>query len=118
MFGPPAFPETKVAVTERAGERNLTDIGQAARRSIERRRIGFQRHERTRHLAGLMFEPFWLVMLDRAPTRLIDGEDRGIENAVGKRLQAQRGKARPRLARHDPAGAGAFVKKFEDDARV
>jgi DNA-binding NarL/FixJ family response regulator len=39
MLGPPAFAETKVAITERAGERNLADVWQAVGRSIERRRI-------------------------------------------------------------------------------
>jgi len=118
MVGPPAFAEAKIAIAKRAGERNLADIWQAGGRSIERGRVRLEHSERARHFAGLMIEPFLLVMLARAPTRLIHGEDRSIENAIGQRLQPQRSKPRPCLARNDPAAASKFVKKFEDDAGV
>src|SRR4029077_401161 len=62
MVVPPAFAETKIAIAKRAGERNLADIGQASGRSIERRRARLEHGERARHFAGLVVEPFLLVM--------------------------------------------------------
>jgi len=54
-----------------------------------------------------MIEPFLLVMLLRAPARLVHGKDRSIENAVAQSLQPQRGEARLRLAWNDSAAAGS-----------
>jgi hypothetical protein len=78
----PTFTEAKITVTERASERDLADIGQAARGGIEYRRIGFKDFQRAVDLAGLMIEPFLLVMFERAPPRFANGEDRSVENAV------------------------------------
>ena len=78
----PAFAEAKITVTERASERDLADIGQAARGSREYRRIGFKDFQRAGDLTGLMIEPFLLVMFERAPSRLVNGKDRSVENAV------------------------------------
>src|SRR5262249_39077306 len=109
MIGTPAFTETKIAIAECASERDLADVGQAAGRGIQRRRFRLQRFKRPRHLAGLMIEPFLLVMLVRAPSRLINGEDRGVENAVGECLQPRGCEARASFARNDPTAAGALV---------
>jgi len=57
---------------------------------------GFERGEPARHLAGLVFEPFRLVGIGLAPARLVNGQDRSIEDAVAQRLQAQCGEARAR----------------------
>jgi len=78
----PAFAEAKITVTERASERDLANIGQAARGGREYRWIGFKGFQRAGDLAGLMIEPFLLVMFERAPSRLVNGEDRSVENAV------------------------------------
>src|SRR5215472_11288595 len=78
MVGPPAFAETKIAVAERAGERNLSDIRQAGGRGFECRRTRLEHSERARHFAGLMIEPFLLVTLGRAPTRLVHRENRSV----------------------------------------
>lgn len=78
----PAFAEAKITVTERASERDLADIGQAARGGGHYRWIGFKDFQSTVDLAGLMIEPFLLVMFARAPSRLVNGEDRSVENAV------------------------------------
>src|SRR6516162_11283057 len=86
MIGPPASTETKMAITERASQCNLSDMGQAARRSVERRRTRLQHGERAHHFAGLMIEPFLLVMLGRAPSGLVHREDRSVENAIAQRL--------------------------------
>src|SRR4029077_19674376 len=118
MVVPPAFAETKIAIAKRAGERNLADIGQASGRSIERRRARLEHGARARHFAGLMVEPFLLVMLACTPSRLVYCEDRSIENAVAQRLQPQRREPCRWRAWNDPAATGAFVEKFEDDARV
>ena len=116
MVAPPAFAETKIAIAKRASERNLADIGQASGRGIERRRTRLEHGERPCHFAGLMIEPFLLVMLACAPSRFVYCEDRSIENAVAQRLQPQRREACRWLAWNDPAATGAFVKKFENDA--
>src|SRR5215472_3205125 len=118
MIGPPASTETKIAITERASQCNLSDMGQAAGRSIERRRTRLQYGERAHHFTGLMIEPFLLVMLGRAPSGLVHREDRSVENAIAQRLQPQRRETCVRLARNDPAAAGTLVKKFKDDAGV
>src|SRR3984957_19052279 len=65
-----------------------------------------------------MLEPFRLVGLCLAPARLINGEDRGIEDAVAQRLQTQRRQPRLGIARHDLAAAGAVVEIIEDDAGI
>ena len=78
----PAFAEAKITVTERASERDLADIGQAAASGREYRRIGFKEFQRAGDLAGLMIEPFLLVMFECAPSRLVNCEDRSVENAV------------------------------------
>src|SRR6516165_5861127 len=78
ISAPPRAVEAEIAIAERAGERDLAD----GRRRIDRRRRSFERGERAGHLAGLMLEPFRLVGLRLAPPRLVDGEDRGIEQAV------------------------------------
>ena len=49
--------KAEVAIAERAGERDLADIG----RRVERRRRCLERGERARDLAGLQVEPFLLV---------------------------------------------------------
>src|SRR5580700_9132882 len=114
MIATPTAVETEIAIAEHASERDLPDV----RHRIERRRRGFQRRERARHFAGLMLEPFRLVSLRLAPARLVDGEDRGIENAVAQSLQAERRKPRLGIARHDLAAAGAVVEIIEDDAGI
>src|SRR5271170_4542033 len=81
----PVAAETEIAIAKRAGERNLPDIG----RRLERRRRRFERGKAARHLAGLMFKPSRLVHVGLAPARLVNGQDRRIENAVAERLQAQ-----------------------------
>src|SRR5437588_236779 len=78
----PAFAEAKITVTERASERDLADIGQAACGGGEYRRIGFKDFQRAGDLAGLMIEPFLLAMFERAPSRLVNRKDRCVENAV------------------------------------
>jgi outer membrane immunogenic protein len=78
----PAFAEAEIAVTERATERDLADIGQATRGGRERRRIGFKDLQCAGDLAGLMIEPFLVVMFGRAPSCLVNGKNRGVENAV------------------------------------
>src|SRR5689334_18699839 len=118
MVGAPAFAKTKIAIAKRASDRDVPDIGQAAGRGGKRRRGRLQRFEPARHLAGLMVEPFLLVMLACAPSRLVDREDRGVENAVGERLQPQGGEPRGGFARNDLAAAGALVEEFEDDSRI
>src|SRR5580700_5210216 len=114
MIAAPTAVETEIAIAEHASERDLPDVGCR----IERRRRGFQRCECARHFAGLMLEPFRLVGLRLAPARLVDGEDRGIEDAVAQSLQAQRRKPRLGVARHDLAAAGAVVEIIEDDAGI
>ena len=65
MIAAPAAGEAKVAVAERAGERDLADIGGR----IEAGRDGFQHGERARDLAGLMLQPFLIVRLGLSPAR-------------------------------------------------
>jgi hypothetical protein len=110
MAAAPGAVETEIAIAEHAGQRDLPDV----RYRIERRRRGFQACECTRHFAGLMLEPFRLVGFGLAPARFVDGEDRGIEDAVAQRLQAQRREPRLGIARHDLAAAGAVVEIIED----
>ena len=86
----PAFAEAEVAIAERAGDRDLADIGRAG----ERGRRGLERRQPARDLAGLVLDPFRLVALGRAKAPLVDLQDRRIQDAVGERLQAQRRKAR------------------------
>src|SRR5262249_28122427 len=86
-IAPPRVPETEIAIAERAGERDLTDVG----RRRERGRRGFERRERALHLTGLMLDPFRLVPLRCSPAAFVDQQDRSIHHAVGERLQAQRG---------------------------
>src|SRR5438046_994650 len=72
----PAFAEAKITVTQRASERDLADIGQTARGGRECRWIGFKDFQRAGNLAGLMIEPFLLVMVERAASRLVNADDR------------------------------------------
>jgi hypothetical protein len=79
VFAPVVSPEAQVAIAEHAGERDLADVRD---RSAELWRRGFDRRKRSCHLVGLIFEPFRLVLLCRAPTGLVDRQDRGVEDAV------------------------------------
>src|SRR5580700_5502956 len=84
MLATPAVAEAEVTIAARAGERDLPDIGHR----IDRRRPRLENGKCTRHLAGLEFQPFWLVHFRFTIAALVHGEDRGIEDAVGERLQA------------------------------
>jgi len=87
MLFAPVSTEAKIAVAERAGDRDVPDMRQGAGSAIERRRIGLEHRERARDFASLMIEPFLLVMFRRPPARLVYSEDRRIENPVAQRLE-------------------------------
>src|SRR6266700_7623358 len=108
LLSPKPF-EAMVAIAEGAGQRDLTDVGgrvEAGRRSLKR-------CERARNLAGLELKPFRLMPFDRALAGLVADENRGIHDAVGERLQAQRCKAQFRVLGDDAAAAGAMIEIFE-----
>src|SRR5579871_3787902 len=117
VLAAPAAAEPEVAVTERAGERDLTDIRERLS-GLERGRRRLEHRKRARNFAGLQIEPFRLVHLGFTKAALVDGEDRRIENAVAQRLQAQRGHTLRPASRHDLAAAGALIEIIEDYARV
>src|SRR5437763_217092 len=102
MIRAPGSGKAEVAIGERAGERDLADIG---RRGVGRR-CGLGGGERARALAGLQLEPFLLVLLRRPVARLVVDQDRCIHQAVGERLQPQRREARLRFLGNDAAAAG------------
>src|ERR1700724_1980222 len=110
----PGAMEAEVAIGEYAGERDLPD----GRRRVASGWRGLERSERPLDLAGLMLDPFRLVLGGITPTALVHLQDRGIHDAVGERLQAQRREARLGLGRNDAAAAREMIEIFEDDAGV
>ena len=62
-------------------------------RRIETGRRRFERGQRTVDLALLQVEPFLLVLFRRPVAAFVDDEDRRIHDAVGERLQLERGEA-------------------------
>ena len=97
---------------QRAGKRDGPDIDLRARRQC------FERGQRTLDFARLIFEPAVDDLLLRAISPLVHAQDRGIENAVGKRLQRQRMEALIRIERNDAAAAGEVIEIFKNDAAV
>ncbi len=118
MIAAPAAAETEIAIAERAGERDLSDIRQHAG-VIERRRRGFQRGQSRATLAGLKLEPFRLVAFPPCAS--------GLRKWSGSRHRECRRtapagatpRAAPcRVARHDLAAAGALIEIVEDHAQI
>src|SRR5262249_19252623 len=106
MILAPAPLEAEVAIAERAGERDLADVG----RRVETGRRGFERGRRARHLAALMIEPFRLVLVGGPITGLVIDQDRGLHQPIPKRLEPQRREPRRRLLRDDAAAARQMVE--------
>jgi hypothetical protein len=117
VIAAPSAAKAEVAIAERAGKRDLPDMGKAGN-GIEHRRRRFQHSERALYFAGLVIEPFRLVLFGRAPAAFVDRQDRGIENAVAQRLHAQRCEALRGFTRDDLAAAGAVIEIFEDHPRI
>src|SRR5258708_32653858 len=114
MILAPRAVEAKILVGERAGDRDLAD----SRWRIATGWRGLERGERARHLAGLMVDPFRLMLGGIAPARLIDAQNRGIHDAGGQRLPTQRGEARRRFGRDDATAAGQGLEIFENEPPV
>ncbi len=108
MLAAPSAAKAEIAIAERAGKRDLTDMRQP-RACRERGRRTLQRTQRAFHLAGLVLYPFGFVFFRRTPTAFVNSEDRGIENAVAQRLQPQSGKTLIWLQRNYFATAGAMI---------
>src|SRR5262249_43379283 len=71
VIAPPRLSETEIAIAERAGERDLTDVGRRRKRG----RRGFEGGERALDLTGLMLDPLRLVPLRRSPAAFVDQQD-------------------------------------------
>src|SRR5262249_31061275 len=108
MILAPALIEPEVAVSEGAGERDLTNV----RWRVETGWLLLERGEGARDLAGLVIEPFWLVTFRRPPARLVNNENRGIHDAIGQRLQPQRGKGGGGILPKDAAPTGPAAGGF------
>jgi|HubBroStandDraft_4_1064222.scaffolds.fasta_scaffold211422_2 hypothetical protein len=85
MILAPAASEPKVAITKRAGKRNMTHIRKLAGRR-KRRRGGFKQTQGTLDLAGLVFQPFRFVLIGCAPAAFVDRQNGGVENTVAQGL--------------------------------
>ena len=81
MIFTPTAGEPKIAITKRAGKRNLPHMRKLAGRR-KRRRAGFKKSKCALHLAGLVLQPFRLVLIGCAPAALVDRQNRGVENTV------------------------------------
>src|SRR3977135_994217 len=79
MILAPRAVEAKILAGERTGNRDLADI----RWRIATGWRGFERGERARHLAGLMVDPFRLMLGRIAPARLVDPQERALPADVG-----------------------------------
>ena len=85
---------------------------------VECRRLGLQPRHGARDLAALVVEPARLAPVLGPEHRLVALQDERVENAVGQRLQRQRGDPRPRLCRNDLVSAGFHIQIFDDHAAV
>ncbi len=77
-------PMTQVEIAERAGNRDLPDIGLGPGR---RRQSRLKRGDSPVYLALLMLDPRRNAMLFRAKAAFIDDQDRRFADAIGQRLR-------------------------------
>ena len=77
MILAPAASEPKVAITKRAGKRNLPHMRKLAGRR-KRRRAGFKKSKCALHLTGLVLQPFRLVLIGCAPAAFVDRQNGGV----------------------------------------
>src|SRR5215218_2678832 len=104
----PSSVEAEIEIAKCASRGDLSDM----RCRVESGRTGLQRSQRAAYFVRLMREPFRLMLRQRTPAAFVNLQDRGIENAVGERLQAQRGKAGGGLCWNDASASAAVVEIF------
>lgn len=111
---PPGSVEAQVQIAEHAGQRDLPNM----RQRIDRRGCRLEGGQSARDLVRLIVEPLAHMQFGRTKPRLVNLQNRGIEQAVAERLQQIGGKPRLRIGRHDLAAAGAQIEIIEDHPRV